>query len=174
MNGSSTVSPFWVPNICCCGHDYAAHVVDRTGVNAGPCTLCIRQGGVQTTHFFTSDMEIWPSLAFPEVVAPGFVSAGGFGTSFVLNTIALTTKPSSQIFFANPAAAGVKQGMTLTTIAANPANSQNYLIVDVTGTQVTIQGPTFFNISNGQAILFQGAQDSTMGGGRPPNGQRAG
>jgi hypothetical protein len=174
MNGSSTVSPFWVPNICCCGHDYAAHIVDKNGVNPGTCTMCIRQGGVLQTHFFTSDMEISPSLAFPDVLAPGFVSAGGFGTQFVLATIAATSKPASQIFFANPIAAGVQQGMTLTTIPANPANAANYLIDDVKGTQVTIHGPTLFNISNGQLILFQGTQGSTMGGGLPPNGQRAG
>jgi hypothetical protein len=136
--------------------------------------MCIRQGGVLQAHFFTSDMEISPSLAFPEVLATGYVSSGGFGTSFVLNTIAATAKPSSLLFFTNPIAAGVKPGMTMTTIPANPANAANYLIVDVLGTQVTIQGPTFFNISNGQAILFQGAQGSTQGGGLPPNGQRAG
>jgi hypothetical protein len=172
MNGSATVSPFWVPNICACGHDYAAHTIDKTGVNQGACTMCVRQGGVQTTHFFTSDMEISPAIAFPQVLATGYVSSGGFGTVFAMATIALTAKPSSQIFFSD--LSKVKQGMTLTTVAANPANSQTYLIIDVRGTQVTIQGPTYFNISNGQTCIFQGAQGSTMGGGLPPNGQRAG
>jgi hypothetical protein len=134
--------------------------------------MCIRQGGVSTTHYFTSDEEISPALAFPQVLPTGYVSSGGFGTMFSMATIALTSKPSSQIFFSD--LSKVKQGMTLTTVAANPANSQTYLIVDVRGTQVTIQGPTLFNISNGQTCIFQGAAGSTMGGGLPPNGQRAG
>jgi hypothetical protein len=174
MNGGATVSPLFVPNICFCGHDYSAHQVDRGGLTIGNCSMCIRQGGVLQQHFFTSDMEISPALMCPQVLATGCVSSGQFGTKFALNTIAATSKPASLIFFANPIAAGVLQGMTLTTVAANPANSITYLIDDVRGTQVTIHGPTFFNISLGQTCIFQGAQGSTMGGGLPPNGQRAG
>lgn len=172
MNGMAQVSNFWVPNLCSCGHDYQAH-----NVSASPqtCSLCVRQGGNQQRHNFTADNELWPSAPFPASDPARTVNAGGFG-----QTYNQTSGPSGNLAgsttlsFSSPLPAFIKPGMSFLTMALNPANQTSYTIVAVSGNNITIAPPGLLFNSPGVVCVFAGAIGSTMGGGRPPNGQRAG
>ena len=171
MNGGATVSPPFVSNLCKCGHDLVAH--DQT-VSPNKCSLCVRQAGVLNTHDFTAYREAWPSNFFPQAEPADTVCAGGFGFVFTMTTGAGNAKGSNQLLFL-AAIDRIQVGMTFTIQAANAANSITYTVVAVNPATLTITiSPALLFNSPGLTCSFQGAIGSTMGPGRPRNGQRAG
>lgn len=171
MNGMATVSNFFVPNLCNCGHDLVVH---NMAVTPNTCSMCIRQSGVQNTHNFASDLEVWPAPSSPQTAPARFVCAGGFGFGFSMTTGAGNAKGSTSVLFL-AAIDRIQIGMTFTTVAANAANSVTYTVIGTgPGLQVQIAAPGLLFNSPGILCLFQGNDGSTMGPGLPPNGQRAG
>jgi hypothetical protein len=170
MNGGATVSPLFVPNLCCCGHDYRAH---NLTTSPGTCSLCA--GGTSHNHDFTGASEIAPAKVFPETLPVGFVSPGGFGTYFTIVSTSGNPAGSTTIIFGN-VDSRVQPGMTFTSLPSNLANQATYTIrkVDTVTNQITIDPPgLLFNLGTVRCV-FQGQDGSTMGAGLPPNGQRAG
>lgn len=171
MSANATVSPQAVPNLCKCGHDIQAHSL---AIIPNTCSLCIRQAGNLNNHNFTADVEPWPSTAFPQAEPPLYACAGGFGFAITLTAASGNAKGSTTLTFTGAVPLAVQPGWTLTSVPANPANQTTYTVVQVFGGGfITISPALLFN-SPGITFLFQGAIGSTMGPGRPPNGQRAG
>lgn len=193
MNGAATVSPLFRPNRCKCGHDILAH---NMGISPNTCPLCVFQGGNAQVHNFTPYAEPWPSTDFPAPPPSGLFCAGGFGpagltaSTYFDATLVYNQQGATTVYFANAVQTLntfrlLAPGMTFTTIAVNPANSHSYTILAVTTASL---GPSVFAITiappglvrsaatatAGVVCTFAGAMGSTMGGGLPPNGQRAG
>lgn len=174
---STSVSPTGRPNLCICGHPYIAHLF---GAPPGQCNLCPPSStGLVNQHAFTSERELNP-FYFAASDRPGLIAAGGLGTRVSATSAAsgqsvgLTTL-TFQVASISPPGAILKPGMTVTTFPPQLGNSQTYLIIGVpTANQVLIPAPGLRFSTNGVPCIIQGALGSTMGPGRPPNGQRAG
>lgn len=176
MNGMATVSPLFVPNLCVCGHDWIAHTFGAPQ----QCSLCFRGAGLLNRHNFTSDNELWPSAPFPASDPARTVTAGGFGFGVSATTAAAGNGLGVQVvtFVALPA--GIAPGWSFTTIPSggggNNVNQAQYFVrsVNFGANQITIDPPGLLANSPSIPCLFAGSIGSTMGPGRPPNGQRAG
>jgi hypothetical protein len=167
MNGGATVSPLFTPNLCYCGHDYSAHTPTT-------CLLC-NASGAPHNHGQTAETEITAAAAYPQDLPLRFASAGGFGTYFSLVTTSGNAAGATTIIFQN-IDSRVQVGMTFTSMPGNMQNQATYTVrsVNTVTNQLTIDPPgLLFNLGTVRCF-FQGNNGSTMGGGSPPNGQRAG
>jgi hypothetical protein len=173
MNGAATVSPLFVANICCCGHDYAVH---NLAVTPNTCALCLTSGvGNLNQHAFTSADELSPRSAFPQGLPPRSVSPGGFGPVIYTTSSGIANVPgATSVNVASTA--GMVAGMTFTVTGNSKWAQATYKILAVSGPGVLYIGAPGLinNIGNGSVVQAQGAAGSTQGGGLPPNGQRAG
>jgi hypothetical protein len=176
MNGAATISPFSVPNLCVCGHDYISH--DLT-ITPNRCSLCKTVGATANTHNFQAANAITQQAVesgFPQNLAHRFVSPGGFGTRFNATTAVAGNAPgSTTVTFASAGQlAGVAPGMTFTTQPASPLQQASYRVLAVNAAVITIPAPGLLFPLTSVICIFQGAQGSTMGPALSPNGQRAG
>lgn len=175
----ATVSPLFVSNLCCCGHDLAVHTL-AAFPNVGLCAICYTSNSfnVGDNHDFTPASELYPRAEFPQSLPIGCVSPGGFGPPTVASLLSTAGNPkgsSNVIFSGNLITSGVRAGMTFTTLPNTPGNAISYrILVVLSPTTLTIPQPgLLFNLGTVRC-LFQGADGSTQGGGLAPNGQRAG
>jgi hypothetical protein len=176
MNGAATISPLWVPNLCTCGHDLLAHTMT---VSPNNCTQCLRQGGVINIHNFVADGELWPSVPFTASDPSRIVCAGGQGFNVQATTTATgNNNGATTVTFVSLPSGIIVPGWTFTTIptsgGGNNARQATYYVRAISGNSITIDPPGL--VGNTPSIIcnFQGSIGSTMGPGRPPNGQRAG
>lgn len=173
MNGSTSVSPIYVPNLCVCGHDRVQHNAAGT-----TCSRCLRQsiGGAANPHNFTSCNELWPVAPYPNVLPQGTVTAGGFGFKFQRTAGPANPTGSTTMIFL-PGTPPIKAGMSFRAASvSNVLNLRTYRILGVSAdnTQVIIPAPGLAANLNNNVCEFFGITGSTMGAGQPPNGQRAG
>lgn len=169
MNATS-ISPTHRPNLCACGHDYLAHTIGGTG--GGNCRLCLPTGNQQ--HPFTSVNEL-ASLAFTQRDLSRTIAAGGFGTIVTATQQNATVGIGATSMTINAPSGPVLAGMSFTLQASgNPVNTQTYRVVNVAGNVITFTPPARIATNLNSLLRFSGTFGSTLGGGRPPNGQRAG
>lgn len=173
MNGSSSVSPIFTANLCCCGHDLAVHVL-ATFPTVGACALC------NHSHDFTPYAELYPRAEFPHTLPIGCVSPGSTRTlsvgSFTNTTSSPNPKGSVNVTFTN-LKQGLSPGMVLLTQpppGATFAASYRILLVNYGTNTITIAQPGLLWNTNNVPCLWLGADGATSGGGLAPNGQRAG
>lgn len=179
MNGMAQVAPFFVPNLCQCGHDYTVHTISASPA-LNTCTMCVRSSGVINKHFFAALMETLPASSFLSSLDYGYIQPGGFG--FVKNIV--TTNGSTLavgttvIPFGVAQIAVVQPGWCFTPVPQNPANQIQYQVQSInyaTG-QVTITNPTGiqFQILAGTTCIFTGPIGATMGAACPGNNYQRG
>ena len=172
---STAVSPVNRPNLCACGHPLIVHTIIGTGAG-GSCTLCgIAIGTAAQNHAFTPVSELWPSASFPQRDPHNTLAAGGLGT-IVATTQTTVTGGGGAVILAVVSAAGVRPGMSF-TIRPNSGvggNEQSYRIVSVSGNSIQFTPGLRVGTGLGALLRFSGSYGSTMGPGRPANGQRAG
>src|SRR5215472_11790244 len=174
MNGlaGAVSSNFWTPNLCICGHDYVMHSL----AGSGTCSGCVRSGGGSLNiHLFTSDNDVWPTKAFPQSDVARFPIAGSQNQSYFTVAMGTNALNATTVLFASTA--GMKAGMAFyLVVAAVPNQAASYIILQVlSGTSVLIAAPGLTSATSSAATAVVSPIDGGfMGGGRPPNGQRAG
>lgn len=172
MNGSTSLSPIYVPNYCYCGHDRIEHNAAGT-----TCSRCLRTnvGGGHNPHAFTSINETWPVTLYPNVLPRGLVNAGGFGYKFTRTAGPNNPANATQMIFL-AGSPPIVAGMSFRAASvSNVLNLRTYRITSVSANGLTCQlsAPLYAQLNNNLCEFF-GISGSTMGAGQPPNGQRAG
>jgi hypothetical protein len=173
MNGMATVSPFFVQNFCACGHDIAVHVL-ATFPTVGNCGLCGH------SHDFVSANELSPRAEFSASLPPGTVSPGAYraasGVGFTNSTTAGSNIKGAAVVTFQNIKAGVVAGMCFMTMPSNLTQQTTYriLAVDFVANKITFPQPGLLFGTNSTNCYWLGADGASLGGGQPPNGQRAG
>lgn len=144
----------------------------------GTCNSCL-PGGIAHNHPFTGIWESDPSNApFQTDWSYGYPTSGQLGIYnpnagivSVLGTVGSTTLTLN----VNPVVQGGVVGGTIKFFNAAEQNSEEYEIIRMSGTTVTIPSPGLLQqVPNGTPFALYGRRGSMMGPGLPCNYQRAG
>jgi len=172
MNGMATVSPFFTPNLCQCGHDYLVH-----NIAGNTCSMCSYTGGTLNRHSFAGVFEILPASSFIAEMIYGYINPGGFGRLIPLVTqnasnvlVGATSIPVNSIV-------GILPGMTFITFPINPGNQSSYRITSTTPgspPSINFTPGLLFNVGPSTNINVYGSFGSTMGPGMPGNSYQRG
>lgn len=186
---STSVHPQHVPKLCCCGHDLRAHngvpSAGVAGIYPNTCRECqtntpgqAQQHNFQSPNDLGFGLGLGPSAGFgPYFQARDLartVNAGGGAFAFIMRCL---TNSGGQpiVLFPTPLDPRLKVGMTMVVFPTQFQNQASYIVTAInflTGA-VTVDRNLQGNTNNFNC-LFTGTLGSTMGPGRPANGQRAG
>lgn len=192
MNGAATISPPYRPKLCFCGHELRDHnVTSPPNANLDVCNRCVSAAGT-SQHRYQSVNAIAPSSPFVTQLKAGFTNAGVTGItgwktppiafSGVINAgNAVMTITKAAITAVAPGFIP-RAGDTLCLYIASPNVAFRRAGIWYRVTRIADAGPnvnvyfqpgSLFTYASG-VVVFAGADGSTQGAARPPNGQRAG
>lgn len=192
MNGAATISPLHTVKLCFCGHELGVHVVSSPpNANLDVCNRCISAAGT-SQHRFQSANAIAPSNPFATQLKAGFTNAGVTGiTGWKTPPISFAGVVNANATVFSLAKANItlvapgfipRGGDTISLYLASPNVGFRRAGIWYRVTRIADAGANvnvhftpgaLFTYASG-LVVFAGADGSTQGAARPPNGQRAG